>query len=113
MEMKTHGLSHIHIGVQDLERSLRFYGAFGFQKVAEHDDLHFLVRPGTSDVITLRLGGEHEVDHFGFMLQDPKDLDSAIAELERRGGKLIERMLIGPNVPSAILTDPDGYRIQI
>ena len=111
--MKTHGLNHIHIAVKDLERSLRFYGAFGFQKVAAHDALHFLVRPGTSDVLTLNLEAEHGVDHFGFLLEDPADLDAAIEELEHCGGKLIERTTIGPDVPSAFIADPDGYRIQI
>ncbi len=56
MELDTHGLSHIHICVKDLPRSLAFYGEFGFIEVGGHDSLHFLVRPGTSDLLTLRVG---------------------------------------------------------
>ena len=112
--METHGLNHIHLHVRDLEKSLRFYAAFGFQKVADHEDMSFLVRPGFSDVITLRGSGMHGVDHFGFMLKDATQLDEAIAELERNGGRLIERTTLGPlNTPSAFLTDPDGYHVQI
>jgi catechol 2,3-dioxygenase-like lactoylglutathione lyase family enzyme len=112
--MQTHGLNHIHLHVRDLERSLRFYGAFGFQKIAGHDDMSFLVRPGFSDVITLRVSQMHGVDHFGFMLQDASQLDAAITELTHCGGKLLEKTTLEPGaLPSAFLTDPDGYHVQI
>ncbi len=112
--METHGLNHIHFHVRDLEKSLRFYAAFGFQKVADHEDMCFLVRPGFSDVITLRVSEMHGVDHFGFILKDAAQLDEAIAELERRGGRVIERTKLEPfGTPSAFLTDPDGYHVQI
>lgn len=112
--METHGLNHIHIQVADLDRSLRFYAVFGFQRLAGHDDLHFLFRPGHKDVLTLRVAGEgRDVDHFGFMLEDPASLDAAVAELEAVGGKLVEKFELTGNTPSAILEDPDGYRVQI
>ena len=110
--MEHHGLNHIHIVVSDLARSLRFYEALGYQRVAGHDDMHFLVRQGGSDILTLREGEGHEIDHFGFMLKDASTLDEAIEVLEKAGGKLVERLMVGPN-PSAILEDPDGYRVQI
>ena len=112
--METHGFNHIHLHVRDLEKSLRFYGAFGFQKVAGHNDMSFLVRPGGSDIITLRESGMHGVDHFGFMLKDAAQLDAAIAELERCGGRLLEKTTLEPTgTPSAFVTDPDGYHVQI
>ena len=111
--METHGLNHIHLHVRDLERSLRFYGAFGFQQVADHEDTSFLVRPGFLDVIALHVSGTHGVDHFGFILKDAARLDEAIAELERHGGSLIERTVLPLGLPSAYLSDPDGYRVQI
>ena len=76
--METHGLNHIHLHVRDLEKSLRFYAAFGFQKVTGHEDMSFLVRPGFSDVITLRVSRMHGVDHFGFMLKDAARLCEAL-----------------------------------
>ena len=112
--METHGLNHLHLHVRDIEKSLRFYAAFGFEKVFGHEDMSFLVRPGFSDVLTLRASGMHGVDHFGFILKDATQLDDAIAELERRGGHLIERTKLEPvGVPTAFLTDPDGYHVQI
>ena len=111
--METHGLNHIHLHVRDLEKSLHFYAAFGFQKIADHEDIHFLVRPGFSDVIALHVSGMHGVDHFGFILKDTAQLDDAIAELEGRGGRLLERAELPLGVPSAFLIDPDGYHVQI
>ena len=112
--METHGLNHIHLHVRDLERSLRFYAVFGFRRVAGHDDLSFLVRPGFSDILTLRVSGMHGVDHFGFLLKDAKQLDAAIAELEASGGRLLEKTTLEPgSLPSAFIADPDGYHVQI
>ncbi len=112
--METHGINHIHLHVRDLEKSLRFYEAFGFRKVAGHDDKSFLVRPGYTDILTLRLSGMHGVDHFGIMLKDAAQLDAAIAELERCGGRLLEKTTLEPvGTPSAFIADPDGYHVQI
>lgn len=111
--METHGLNHLHLHVRDLETSLRFYAAFGFRKVTAHEDMSFLVRPGFSDILTLRASGQHGVDHFGFLLKDANRLDAAIASLERSGGRLIERTTLPLGTPSAFLADPDGYRVQI
>ena len=112
--METNGFNHIHLHIRDLEKSLRFYAAFGFQKVAGHKDMSFLVRPGCSDVITLRLSGMYGVDHFGFLLKDSTKLDAAIAELEQCGGRLLEKTTLEPGgAPAAFILDPDGYHVQI
>ncbi|MDJ0787680.1 MAG: VOC family protein [Myxococcota bacterium] len=113
MSIQSHGLSHLHIHVRELDRSLRFYEAFGFVRVAGHDDLHFLVRPGHSDLLTLRVSPDPKIDHFGFMLEDASQIETAIEELTARGGRVVERLQLGENVPSAILEDPDGYHVQI
>lgn len=111
--MDTHGLNHLHLHVRDFETSLRFYEAFGFQKVAQHEAIHFIARPGFSDVIALHASGEQRIDHFGFILKDAARLDEAIRELEQCGGRLLERTLLPLGIPSAYLADPDGYRVQI
>ena len=112
--METLGFNHIHLHIRDLEKSLRFYGAFGFQKIAGHEDMSFLVRPGCSDIITLRVSKLHGVDDFGFMLKDPAQLDAAIAELEQCGGQLLEKTTLEPGgAPAAFVLDPDGYHVQI
>jgi catechol 2,3-dioxygenase-like lactoylglutathione lyase family enzyme len=112
--MDTQGFNHIHLHVRNLEASLRFYAAFGFVKAAERGDHSNLVRPGESDIITLRVSNMHGVDHFGFMLRDASQLDAAIRELEAVGGRLIERTVLEPvGTPTAFLLDPDGYHVQI
>jgi catechol-2,3-dioxygenase len=111
--METHGLNHIHLHVRDVEKSMHFYAAFGFQKIADHEDISFLARPGFSDVLALHVSDAHGIDHFGFILKDAGQLDEAVAELERRGGKLVERTTLPLGIESAYLTDPDGYRVQI
>jgi catechol 2,3-dioxygenase-like lactoylglutathione lyase family enzyme len=40
-------------------------------------------------------------------------LEKCIAQIERAGGKLIERGEHGPGVPYAFVADPDGYLIEI
>ena len=53
--IKTAGLTHIHLVVRDMERSLRFYrSVFGMEeqfRVGPH--MVFLSTPGSRDLITL------------------------------------------------------------
>ena len=120
--MKHRGLIHVHIVVSDLDRSQKFYEqAFGLREIMRHDDrrMVFLQTPGVGDVLTLheepsdRVGVCAGIDHIGFPLVDANDLDEAIREVEAAGGKLIEKAEIGGGFPTAFVSDPDGYRIQI
>ena len=120
--MKYQGLSHVHIVVRDLERSVRFYTeAFGLKEVfRKGEDMVFLQTPGRAECLTLkredseRVGQNGGVDHFGFPLADPaRDIDAAIAEVERAGGRLLGREELAPGVPTAFFADPDGYCVQI
>ncbi len=53
------------------------------------------------------------VAHFGFRLVDAADIDRAIAEVERAGGRLLRRGEFAPGLPYAYVADPDGYEIEI
>ncbi len=118
--MKHRGMIHIHLVVSDLDRSQRLYQQdFGLKEILRHDEerMVFLQTPGTREVVTLReeqsdrVGVCGGIDHFGFPLVDANDLDQAIREVEAAGGKLIEKT--GGGFPTAFVSDPDGYRIQI
>jgi catechol 2,3-dioxygenase-like lactoylglutathione lyase family enzyme len=119
----TQGLTHLHLVVKDLERSLRFYqGAFGMQeRFRAGPKMVFLNTPGSKDVITLNEDPEREslagvnggVAHFGFGLSEAADLDAAITEVEAAGGKLLRRGEHGPGIPFAYVEDPDGYVIEL
>jgi catechol 2,3-dioxygenase-like lactoylglutathione lyase family enzyme len=121
--IETQGLTHIHLIVRDLERSLRFYrDVFGMQeRFRDGPKMVFLNTPGSRDIVTLnedpaeaRLAGVGGgVAHFGFRLKDSGDLDAALAEVEAAGGKVIRCGEHAPGVRFAYVADPDGYVIEL
>ena len=121
--IRTKGLYHLHLIVRDLERSLRFYqGVFGMEEQFRVEPkMVFLNSPGSDDLITLnedpneaqKAGVNGGVGHFGFRLAEASDLNTAIAEVEAGGGKLISRGEHAPGAPYAYVEDPDGYVIEL
>jgi catechol 2,3-dioxygenase-like lactoylglutathione lyase family enzyme len=121
--IKTEGLTHIHLMVHNLERSLRFYkDVFGMQELfRDGEAMVFLNTPGTRDSITLNeepstqevAGQGGGVAHIGFRLANKPDLEDAIAEVEKAGGKLLSRGEHAPGVHYAYVADPDGYVIEL
>jgi catechol 2,3-dioxygenase-like lactoylglutathione lyase family enzyme len=120
--IKTQGLTHIHLMVEDLDRSTRFYQqVFGMQELFhEGADMIFLRTPGSEDVITLHrrhdgqdTGAMGSIAHFGFQHAEDADLDQAVAEIEAAGGRLIKRGKHGGTEAYAYVADPDGYIIEI
>ena len=121
--IQTQGLTHIHLMVRDLERSLRFYqGIFGMRELfRDGEAMVFLNTPGSRDSITLNedpamsegAGKSGGVAHIGFRLANKSDLGAAIAEVEQAGGKLLSRGEHAPGVPYAYVSDPDGYVIEL
>ncbi len=53
------------------------------------------------------------VGHFGFRLVNAADIDMAVQEVERAGGRLLRRGDFSPGSPFAYVADPDGYEIEI
>jgi len=120
--IKTQGLTHIHLMVEDIDRSTRFYqDVFGMETLfTEGPGMVFLRTPGSEDVITLhqrhdgqKVGQMGSIAHFGFQHEDDADLDAAVAEIQAAGGKLLKRGSHGGHQPHAYVTDPDGYVIEI
>jgi catechol 2,3-dioxygenase-like lactoylglutathione lyase family enzyme len=58
-------------------------------------------------------GESRGIPHFGFRLVSPGDIDAAVDEVERAGGKLLRRGEFCPGCPYAFVTDPDGYEVEI
>ncbi len=120
--IRTHGITHVHLLVRDLERSLRFYEeVFGFTRQLNVGKLTFLTTPGTGDLLTLSCG-EHAtkhagpgggIEHFGFRLEEDVNVDDAVEVAVKGGAALIQRGEHAPGWPFAYLTDPDGYLIEI
>ncbi len=121
--IRTQGLTHIHLVVRDLDRSLRFYqDVFGMEeRFRDGPKMVFLNTPGSSDLITLNedpteahlIGVNGGIAHIGFRLENAADLDTAIAEVESAGGKLIRRGEHAPGAAFAYVEDPDGYVIEL
>ncbi len=117
--IKTYGLTHINLAVQDVERSLRFYEqVFGLEVYSRAGGLVHAKTPGCHDVITFDPGGAQAgitagVAHFGFRLVSADDIDAAVAEVEHAGGTLLRRGEFAPGYPYAYVADPDGYEVEI
>jgi catechol 2,3-dioxygenase-like lactoylglutathione lyase family enzyme len=120
--IKTCGLTHIHLVVKDVRRSLDFYqSVFGMQeKFWAGSNCVFLNTPGSNDLITLNQPTEEQptgsgggILHFGFQLENKSDLESAISQVIAAGGALKKRGEFMPGMPFAYVTDPDGYEIEL
>jgi catechol 2,3-dioxygenase-like lactoylglutathione lyase family enzyme len=117
--VKTYGLTHISLAVGDLERSFHFYReVFGATEVYRDEGSIQLQTPGCHDVIALELkgsgaGARGGVHHFGFRLVSAADIDMAVEDAKRAGGKLLKRGEFAPGLPFAYVADPDGYQIEI
>ena len=120
--IKTLGLTHIHLMVQDMDRSLHFYKTvFGMQEKFRYgSELVFLNTPGSVDLVALHLAKPGEetglsggISHYGFQLEDKAQLDAAVEEVIAAGGKLKQRGEFGPDLPFAYVNDPDGYEIEL
>jgi catechol 2,3-dioxygenase-like lactoylglutathione lyase family enzyme len=116
--IKTFGLTHLSLEVADPETSLRFYASvFGVKEYFRDADSIQVQGPGPHDVLAFvrsaqpgKIGG---INHFGFRLTDPSDIDAAVASAERAGGRIVERGEFAPGLPFVYVADPDGYVIEI
>lgn len=127
--INTKGLTRVHLRVEDVDRSTRFYTeAFGMEELFhEGPDTVSLRTPGRDDMITLHrrepgqdTGTMGSIAHFGFQLASDVDIDKAISEIEAAGGRLLERGTRGTPADAyfgtdsyAYVVDPDGYVIEI
>jgi catechol 2,3-dioxygenase len=114
--VRTEGLTHLHLRVSDLGRSLAFYQqVFGLEEMfREGPNMVFLTTPGRRDTITLnqdpdqdraRVGDSSGIAHFGFRLTNE--------EVRAAGGTLVRQGEHSPGEPYAYVTDPDGYVIEL
>jgi catechol 2,3-dioxygenase-like lactoylglutathione lyase family enzyme len=129
--IKTAGLCHLNLNVRDLEASTRFYQeVFGLELLHRyegpmgkhpHGRQVALSTPGQRDILALsQVEGEPVgpggLNHLGFLLANDDDLDDAIRQVERAGGKLVRAETVdwdGIREKLAYVTDPDGYVIEL
>jgi len=117
--IKTYGLTHVALAVKDVDRASKFYRqVFGAVEVYRQDGFAQLQTPGTRDVLVLEkkpkaAGKAGGIAHFGFRLQNPKDIDAAARAVKKAGGQVKEQGEFVPGEPYLFATDPDGYEIEI
>ena len=117
--VKTYGLTHVAVAVRDVKRASKFYrSVFGAVEVYANDGFVQLQTPGSRDVLVFEekpkvAGKTGGIAHFGFRLQDPKDIDAAAREVKKAGGTIKEQGAFVPGEPYLFATDPDGYDIEI
>jgi catechol 2,3-dioxygenase-like lactoylglutathione lyase family enzyme len=129
--IRTRGLAHLNLNVTDIECSMRFYRElFGLELLHDYEGpmgKHpwgrqvALSTPGAADILALsQVPGEPigpaGCNHFGFTLISEDDLDQAIADAERLGGRVVRSG--SGEVDSiverfAYLEDPDGYVFEL
>lgn len=113
----THGLTHLNLTVADLDRAVRFYSeVFGAKEYYRDSHSVQVQGPGAHDVLAFELGTPQPaggITHFGFRLVEPQDMDAAVQQVIRAGGRLLRRGQFSPGEPYAYVHDPDGYEIEL
>ncbi len=118
MPVLTHGLTHLALSVDDLDRSVAFYeGAFGMRVVYRLETFIQLQTPDARDVLVLEkrpdAGKPGGVAHFGFRLVDPVDIDLAAESVVAAGGTILSKGEFCPGAPYLYAADPDGYEVEV
>ncbi len=119
-------LVHTNVRVRDMEASLRFYGALGFERRGKVDFGSaynvYLGLPGDGDTLELteNVGREEPYDvgtGYGHVALEVDDLDAKLAQLAGQGVEP-EKPPYSPGGREDVgricfVQDPDGYRIEL
>ena len=116
--IETHGLNHVRLSVKDPARSLAFcQRLFGVREYQRDADSIQVLGPGPHDVIVFERRASHGaaggIDHFGFRLKDPAQMEAALEQIEASGARILRQGEFGPGLPYVYFEDPDGYTIEI
>ena len=117
--VETYGLTHVALAVKDAKRSFEFYRkVFGVEKVYDQGSFIQAQTPGTRDVLVFdekakRKGERGGIEHFGFRLRRPEDVDLAAELVKKAGGKILDKGEFCPGEPYLYCTDLDSYVVEI
>lgn len=105
-KLRTRGINHVALYVDDLAQSRDFYvDVFNARVVLEDGDMCFLDVGDDNFVALFRRDPSH-INHFCFTI-DGFDPDRTAADLERRGLEVIRRE------DRVFVKDPDGHLVQV
>jgi lactoylglutathione lyase len=116
---------HTNVRVRDIDASLRFYEALGFERRGrlQFDGAYnvYLGLPGDGDTLELTVNEGREVpydlgDGYGHVALEVEDLDALLERLAAEG-IAPEKPPYGPGGREefriCFVQDPDGYRIEL
>jgi catechol 2,3-dioxygenase-like lactoylglutathione lyase family enzyme len=115
----TFGLTHLALGVADVDRAFEFYRkVFGMVVVYRGDEFIQAQTPGARDVIVFEhakksVGKSGGIAHFGFRLTSPEDINVAAARVKAAGGTVTEQGEFVAGEPYLFAHDPDGYLFEV
>jgi catechol 2,3-dioxygenase-like lactoylglutathione lyase family enzyme len=113
------GLRHVAIYVTDVDRSLTFYrDVMGMALEWRPDPDNAYLTSGSDNLAlhrrTRALGEGQTLDHIGFLVPRPGDVDAWAAYLETAGVRLLQPPKTHRDgARSLYLADPDGIAIQM
>jgi lactoylglutathione lyase len=118
-------LVHTNVRVRDIDASLRFYEALGFERRGrlQFDSAYniYLGLPGDGDTLELTVNDARDEpydlgDGYGHFAIEVDDLDGLLARLAESGIEP-EKPPYGPGGRNefriCFVADPDGYRIEL
>jgi len=115
----TFGLTHLALGVSDVDRAFGFYEAvFGMVATYRSDAFVQAETPGMRDILVFEkrsgvTGASGDIAHFGFRVQAPEDLNDAAEIVTAAGGTIVEQGEFVPGEPYLFARDLDGYLFEI
>ena len=114
----TFGLTHLALGVSDVDRAFGFYEAvFGMVATYRSDVFLQAETPGMRDILVFEkqpvTGASADIAHFGFRVQAPEDLNDAAEIVTEAGGTIVEQGEFVPGEPYLFARDRDGYLFEI
>lgn len=117
---KTYGLTHLAIGVRELQRTLKFYqDVFDMRAMYIEEEMIQLTTPGCNDIIVFEkkagndIGTTGGIAHFGFRLRDPNDVGELNERIIKAGGTVISKGEFVAGSPYIFFKDLDGYLVEV
>ena len=117
--VKTYGLTHVALAVKSAKKSFAFYRhVFGVVKVYDKGGFIQAQTPGSRDVLVFdqnapRSGKRGGIEHFGFRLTRPADIEAAARAVLKAGGRILDKGDFCPGEPYLYCADLDGYVVEI
>ena len=118
---KPSGLNHITLRVNEIERAEAFYGGLlGFELERKMGRSMAVYRIGEDSIVLVeaetaynRESKDYRVDHFGFFVDTPEQVDEIAAFMKENEVTIISGPANRKNGRFLFISDPDGNMIEI